>query len=294
MSTGPLITPPSAASVSASAEAALAASKPTGPPTAQTLLPRWLVTSGAWSWRLIGIGVVGYFLLKFILRIEVVVLPCLAALVFCALLRPLAMRLQRAGLARLLATWVTFLAALLVVLGVGTLVIYRSTVEWHTLVSDLSSTADKLRHWLSTGPLHLKNQDLQDLQKKGIAQLNQHRGAIVDGILSGASIVGEVIAGIVLTAFITFFLIYDGERIWRFVTSPFRAPHGRARRPRRVGRMDHVVGVHPRQRHHRDNPRARDGHHVVNPRRAACRAADAARVHHQLRTRWSESWSAVD
>jgi predicted PurR-regulated permease PerM len=223
MSTGPLITPPSAASISASAEAALAANKAAGPPPAQTLLPRWLVTSGAWSWRLIGLGVVGYFLLKFILRIEVVVLPCLAALVFCALLRPLAIRLQRAGLGRLLATWVTFIIAVLVVLGVGTLVIYRSTVEWHTLVSDLSATADKLRHWLSTGPLHLKNQDLQNLQKKGIAQLNQHRGAIVDGIVSGASILGEVVAGIVLTAFITFFLIYDGERIWRFITSPFRA-----------------------------------------------------------------------
>jgi predicted PurR-regulated permease PerM len=233
MSTGPLITPPSAASVSASAEAALAASKPAGPPPAQTLLPRWLVTSGAWSWRLIGLGIVGYFALKFILRIEVVVLPCLAALVFCALLRPLAMRLQRAGLSRLLGTWVTFIAALLVVLGVGTLVIYRSTVEWHTLVSDLSATADKLRHWLSTGPLHLKNQDLQNLQKKGIAELDQHRGAIVDSIVSGASIVGEVIAGIVLTAFITFFLIYDGERIWRFITSPFR--------PRTAERVDRAA-----------------------------------------------------
>ena len=87
MSTGPLITPSS--SGSASAQAALAATRPPGPPPAQTVLPRWLVTAGAWSWRLIALGIVGYFLLKFILRIEVVVLPILAALVFTALLRPL-------------------------------------------------------------------------------------------------------------------------------------------------------------------------------------------------------------
>lgn len=221
MSTGPLITPTS--SVSASAEAALAATKAPGPPPAQTVLPRWLVTAGAWSWRLIALGIVGYFLLKFILRIEVVVLPILASLVFTALLRPLMMFFQRRGLSRLLSTWVAFLIALLVVLGIGTLVVYRSTVEWHTLVKDLSATSEKVRHWLSTGPLHLKNKDLTDLQQKAIAQLNQHRGAIVTTVVSGASIAVEFVAGIILTAFITFFFLYDGERIWRFVTSPFRS-----------------------------------------------------------------------
>jgi len=221
MSTGPLITPTS--SVSASAEAAIAATRAAGPPPAQTVLPRWLVTAGAWSWRLIALGIVGYFLLKFILRIEVVVLPILASLVFTALLRPLMMFFQRRGLSRLLSTWVAFLIALLVVLGIGTLVVYRSTVEWHTLVKDLSATSEKVRHWLSTGPLHLKNQDLADLQQKAIAQLNQHRGAIVTTVVSGASVAVEFAAGVVLTAFITFFFLYDGERIWRFVTSPFRS-----------------------------------------------------------------------
>jgi predicted PurR-regulated permease PerM len=221
MSTGPLITPSS--SVSASAEVALAANKAAGPPPAQTVLPRWLVTGGAWAWRLIALGIVGYFVLKFILRIEVVVLPILAAIVFSALLRPLAAFFQRHGVSRLLATWMAFLIALLLVVGVGTLVIYRATVEWHTLVKDLSATSEKFRHWLSTGPLHLKNQDLANLQQKAVAQLNAHRGAIANGVVSGASVLVEIVAGIVLTAFITFFFIYDGERIWRFVTSPFRS-----------------------------------------------------------------------
>ena len=214
MSTGPLITP-SSPSGSASA-------KPTGAPPAQTVLPRWLVTGGAWSWRLIAIGIVGYYVVLFILVIQLAVLPFLGAMVFAALLRPLAARLQRIGLSRLLATWVTFLLATLVILGVGTLVVYRSTKEWHTLVHDTSATTDKLRHWLSTGPLHLKDQDLKNLQKKGLDQLNQHRGAIVSGVVSGASVAVEILAGLVLSAFISFFLIYDGERIWRFVSSPFR------------------------------------------------------------------------
>lgn len=235
MSTGPLITPASASAVSASAEAATAANKPPGPPPAQTLLPRWLVTGGAWSWRLIGIGIVAFYVLQFILKIRLVVLPVLAAMVFTALLRPLAIRLQRRGMSRLLSTWLTLLVALLVILGVGTLVVYRSTVEWHTLVKDLSATSDKVRNWLSTGPLHLKSQDLQNLQQKAVGQLNQHRGAIVNSVLSGASIIGEFLAGLILSAFITFFLIYDGERIWRWITLPFRA--------RTAERIDRAAGA---------------------------------------------------
>jgi predicted PurR-regulated permease PerM len=207
--------------------------KPEGPPNAQTVLPRWLFTGGAWSWRLIAMGVVAAYVLKFILKIEVVVLPILAALVFTALLRPVAVRLEHHGVPRLLATWMTFLLALIVVLGIGTLVVYRSVDEWHTLIADLNTTADKLRSHLSKAPFNLKSSDLSNLQQKAVTQLNQHRGAIVNGILSGASIAGEALAGIVLAAFITFFLLYDGERIWRFVSSPLR--------PRTAERVDRAA-----------------------------------------------------
>jgi predicted PurR-regulated permease PerM len=197
--------------------------RPEGPPNAQTVLPRWLFTGGAWSWRLIVMGIVGFYILKFILKIEVVVLPVLAALVFTALLRPVSVRLQAHGVPRILATWMTFGLAVIVVLGIGTLVVYRSVHEWHSLITDLNATSTKLRNYLSKPPFNLKSTDLSNLQQKAVAQLNQHRGAIVNGVLSGASVAGEALAGIVLAAFITFFLLYDGEHIWRFVSSPLRS-----------------------------------------------------------------------
>jgi predicted PurR-regulated permease PerM len=203
---------------------------PDGPPNAQTVLPRWLFSGGAWSWRLIVLGFIAAYVLRFLLRIEIVVLPALAALVFTALLRPVSMALQHHGVPRLVATWLTFLFALIIVLGVGALVVYRSVDEWHTLLSDLSSTSDKLRSYLSKPPFNIKSSNLANLQKKAIAQLNTHRGAIVNGVLSGASVAGEALAGIILTAFITFFLLSDGEHIWRFVTSPLR--------PRTAERID--------------------------------------------------------
>lgn len=190
-------------------------------------IPGWLRTAGGWSWRLLVTGIVGYFLLRFFIRIEIVVLPFLAAMVMTALLRPPCLWLERRGLPRLIATWVTFLLAFIVVLGIGTAVVYRTTAEWHTLVSDLSATSDKVRHWLATGPLHLKSTNLKDYQQQFVDALKTHRGLVISEVVSGASIAGEVAAGIVLTAFITFFLLYEGERIWTFCLIPFRPPTAR-------------------------------------------------------------------
>ena len=155
------------------APGAIAAPPETAEP-AHALIPRWLYTGGAWSWRLIVIGIVAYYVLRFLLKIQLVVVPFLGAMVFTALLRPLAQRLQRNGFSRLMATWTTFLISLIVVLGLGTLVVYRSIAEWHVLINDLSDTTAKLRHWLSGPPFHLKNTDLKDLQQKQ----NAHHVAI--------------------------------------------------------------------------------------------------------------------
>ncbi|MBX6371905.1 MAG: AI-2E family transporter [Acidothermus sp.] len=190
-------------------------------------VPHWLRTAGAWSWRLLVSGIVAYFVLRFLVRVQIVVLPFLGAMVMTALLRPLCLRLERRGLPRLVATWATFLIALVVVFGVGAAVVYRTTVEWHTLVSDLSATADKVRHWLATGPLHLRSTNLKDYQQQIVDALKSHRGLLVSEVVSGASVAGEIGAGLILTAFTTFFLLYEGERIWQFLLLPLRPPTAR-------------------------------------------------------------------
>src|SRR5690348_13636777 len=109
MANGPTAQPPTAHSRppahKTAAPAAATLLRPSPPPGAHSqtpepahaLIPRWLYTGGAWSWRLIVIGVVAYFVLHFILKIQLVVLPFLGAMVFTALLRPVSLWLQRHG-----------------------------------------------------------------------------------------------------------------------------------------------------------------------------------------------------
>lgn len=159
--------------------------------------------------------------MRVLAHIQIVLLPLLAAIVFTALLRPLRLRLEGAGLGRLGATWLTFLTAIVVVAGVATFVAYFAHGQFHSFQNEFTNTVHKLRHYLVTGPFHLKESQLNKLGSQIGHWLSQHQATVVSSAVKGATVVGEFLAASILTAFITFFLLYDGERIWRWVTTPF-------------------------------------------------------------------------
>jgi predicted PurR-regulated permease PerM len=63
--------------------------------------------------------------------------------------------------------------------------------------------------------------------------LKQHQSAVAGTVLSGGKIFLEVLAGLVLTLFVTFFLLKDGERIWAWLTEFLG--HGARTRARGAG-----------------------------------------------------------
>ena len=213
------------------------ADTPAGRPEtpAASRAPRWLQTAGAWSWRLIAIGVVVYFGAQVISALRIVVLPCVAALLLTALLQPLAARLRQAGMPALAATWCTLLVAIAVLAGAGTLIANRVSNEYGTLVNELAHTTKKVENWLVTGPFQVRKQTLQQLSNSILHWLSSHRSAVAGTVVTGGRIVLEISAGVVLMLFITFFLIKDGDRIWRWITGALSPPAlGRAERAGRA------------------------------------------------------------
>jgi predicted PurR-regulated permease PerM len=198
---------------------------------ARSRSPRWLQTAAAWSWRLIAVGVAVYFGARVVSALRIVVLPCGAALLFTALLQPLAARLRRTGMPALAATWCTLLAAIAVLAGAGTLIANRVSSEYGTLVNQLAHTTRQLQHYLVTGPFHVRQRTLQQLSNTILHWLNSHRSVVAGTVVTGGRIALEIAAGVVLTLFVTFFLIKDGDRIWRWITGGLR-PQARARAER--------------------------------------------------------------
>jgi len=198
------------------------------PDPARPSVPGWLERAAGWAWRLLILGALLYVVFRVIGTLRVVVLPCVAALLLTALLQPLTQRLRRSGLPALAATWCTLLAALAVLAGVAALAASRTSADYQRLVTDVGNTTNDLQRWLAGPPFHLHRAGLAQLSNRLLTFLKQHQSAVAGTVLSGGKIFLEILAGVVLTLFVTFFLLKDGERIWAWLTS-FLGAQGRTR-----------------------------------------------------------------
>jgi predicted PurR-regulated permease PerM len=175
-----------------------------------------------------------YVLARLAEKLTIVVIPFGIAVLVSALLRPLAMWLRRRGLSPALATWVTVLAVWTVFGLVAWGVAVRSTADVPKLISEATSTLGKLRDYLVNGPLHLNQTQIDKYTTESQNYLKDHQAALTRGVISGAGILAEVITGAILSFFIGFFLLYDGEAIFGWVTRQLpvagRMPFDRAGR----------------------------------------------------------------
>jgi predicted PurR-regulated permease PerM len=191
---------------------------PVGPPAD---VPRWLRTSAGWAWRLLLLAALLYVAGKVAGLLYVVIVPFAAAILLTALLQPLTLRLRRHGLGPLGATWCTLLLAFAVIGGTVWLVTTRVEAEYPALVTQVGRTSTQIQNWLASSPFHIRTGNLEKISDNLVNYLSQHRSTVEGAALTGGRIAVELLAGIVLCFFISFFLIKDGERIWAWLISGF-------------------------------------------------------------------------
>jgi predicted PurR-regulated permease PerM len=182
-------------------------------------VPRLLRQTSAWAWRLILVAIAVYGAFRVTVTLRLVVLPLIAALLLTALLQPLSARLRRAGLPALLATWCTFLAAIVVIAGAVTLTANRVSADYPTLAAEVKRTANELQVSLAGPPFHLHGARLQQLTDQVTQYLAQHKSVIAGTVYTGGRIFLEGLTGLVLMLFISFFLLKDGAKIWSWIIS---------------------------------------------------------------------------
>jgi len=190
-------------------------------------VPRWLQTGAAWSWRLLLLAILLYVLARVAALLYLVIVPCAAAILLTALLQPLTARLRRRGMRPLAATWLTVLLAIVLLAGAGWLVTARVQAEYPNLVAQFKHTTTQVQAWLAGPPFHLHTGNLQKLSNDVVKYLSQHKSAVEGAAVTGSRIVVEILAGVVLCFFVSFFLIKDGERIWQWLTSRLGAERKR-------------------------------------------------------------------
>lgn len=192
----------------------------TGSPAAEAV-PLWLRIAAAFSWRLLLLTVTAIAVVVVVDRLHLVFLPVLAALLLATFLEPPTDWLEEAGLPRALAALTSLVGGIAVLVGIAALIGPPMVDATDDLGDELTDAIDAVQEWLIEGPLDLSQEQIADTVDRAADQLRENVGTITDRLISGAVLVVEVIAGLLLTIVLLFFFLKDGRGIWAWILGLF-------------------------------------------------------------------------
>lgn len=181
-----------------------------------------LVRKGAaWAWRLLVILAALLATLWVVKRLEVIVVPVALATILAALLLPAVDLLHRRAAPRGVAVALVLLSGIAVVGGMLTFVVSQFIEGAPALVDQVTRSIDGVRHWLVSGPLHLKREQIDSAGNAAVEALRNNQEKLTTGALSTAGTVTEIVTGALLVLFTLIFLLHGGRNIFGFVTKVF-------------------------------------------------------------------------
>lgn len=172
--------------------------------------PAWLVKWGDISWRLIAVGIVVFFGFRALNTISVVILAVIVAMFLAAVLWKPNNWLRNRGLPPSLASLLTMIAAVAVIVAVFSLIVPQVADNFDSLSEDVEELIATGRDWLVTGPLGLSEEQI-DSYWNSVTDWAQDVGS--DSLLGGATAVVELLTGTALAVVVTFFLLKDGRSL---------------------------------------------------------------------------------
>lgn len=181
--------------------------------TAPAEPPAGLLLAAGWTWRLLVVAAGVVVLARALAELRLVVLPCLLAVLLATVLWPAAAwlrerRVPAAGASALvLAGFLAVIAA--VVAAVGPAV----AAQTDDLGRELVAGADQVIDWVADGPFAGAAPDVDRSVASALEYARDNAGRIGGGVLSGAALAVEVLAGLLLALVVTFFLLKDGEAL---------------------------------------------------------------------------------
>jgi predicted PurR-regulated permease PerM len=180
-------------------------------------VPRVLRYTAAVGWRLLVVAATLYVIGIVFGYLAEVVIPIAIALLLAALLAPAVRWLHLRGVPRALATALVVIGGLAVLGAVLTFVIATFVRGAPALGAQLTTSINAVVNWLTTGPLHLSEQQLRNMQDGVLAALSANQESITTGAINTAATIGRLVAEILLTVFTLVFFLHGGNGIWHFL-----------------------------------------------------------------------------
>jgi predicted PurR-regulated permease PerM len=177
--------------------------------------------TAAWAWRLLVVFAAIVTLLWAVKRLELIVVPVALATMLAALLSPAVDFLHRRGAPRGGAVALVLLGGIAVVGGILAFVISQFIKGAPALVDQVSTSIKGVGDWLTNGPLHINQQQIDQFRKSAIDALQNNQEKLTSGALSTAGTVTEIVTGALLVLFTLIFVLHGGRNIFAFATKIF-------------------------------------------------------------------------
>lgn len=188
-------------------------------PVGKATVPLGVELAAQWAWRFLVIVAAGYVIARALGFIEVVVVPVVIALLIAALTAPLVGMLQRIGIRRGFASLLVLIFVLVVVGSMLTFAGQQVANGASDLADQSAKGLGEIKDWLRTGPLHVSDSQINsylDKAQKGITNWSSS-GNLAGKVGAVSSTLADVVAGMFIVLFSTFFFLSEGDRIWAWL-----------------------------------------------------------------------------
>jgi putative heme transporter len=180
-------------------------------------VPPPLARLAAWSWRLLVVLGAAGLVLYLLILLKVIVVPVIVALFLATLLVPLVRWLEARGWRHLTAVLAVFLGAVLLLAGIIAGFIPLIGNELGTLRDRADEGVAEVQRFVASRPFGLSENDLNRYLDQARRRFTENSTGLTQGAVHGVTLIGEVITGLILSLFLTFFFVKDSERFTRWI-----------------------------------------------------------------------------
>jgi putative heme transporter len=170
-----------------------------------------LARAGAAAWSALGVAAVVLLAGWALGRLMSVVLPVAIAILLATLLRPIADRLERRRMRPALAAVLSVALAVLVLALLITLILPPFLARLSDLGTSLEEGAHKVAYEVGESVAGMSRADTDELLDDLADRVRDRAGGTA---VAGASTLAGALASLVLIAFLSFFFVKDGRRLW--------------------------------------------------------------------------------
>lgn len=197
-------------------------------PEPAAALPWGMRVAAEAAWRLLIMAGVIWVLTKVVSTISLLIIAFSAGLLITALLQPTVARLRRLGVARGLATLLTFIMGTVLMGLIGWFAVWQIMENLPTLTDRVQDGIEELKSWAINGPFHVSEDQINNIAGTVSDWIGANSKTITSASLTGVTVVLEFFSGALLAMFVTLFLLYDGRRVfdWTLNFVPAEAREG--------------------------------------------------------------------